>query len=95
MTYQVRHEKREVIQATTHVDGSARLQTVGRRSDPLYWQLIKEFEILTGIPVLLNTSFNEHEPIVCSPFEALDCFLRTKMQILVLGSFAIQAPTIK
>ncbi len=57
--------------------------------NPLYWQLIKEFENLTGVPVVLNTSFNENEPIVCTPQEALDCFLRTKMDVLILGNFFI------
>ena len=69
----------------THVDGSGRLQTVSREVNPLYWQLIEEFRRLTGIPMLLNTSFNENEPIVCRPEEALDCFLRTKMDVLVMG----------
>jgi carbamoyltransferase len=91
MTYRVRRDKQDVIPATIHVDGTARLQTVAPETDPLYWQLIKEFERLTGVPVILNTSFNENEPIVCSPQEALDCFLRTKMDVLVLGPFAICA----
>jgi carbamoyltransferase len=84
--YPVRPEKRSVIPAVTHVDRSGRLQTVRREDNPLYWQLIKEFENLTGVPVVLNTSFNENEPIVCTPQEALDCFLRTKMDVLVLGN---------
>ena len=65
------------------------LQTVSRRHNPLYWQLIKAFETVTGVPVLLNTSFNEHEPIVRTPDEALDCFLRTRMDVLVLGRTVI------
>jgi len=89
MTFQVRPEKRDEIPAPTHVDGSARVQTVSRHTQPLYWQLIKEFERLTGVPVVLNTSFNENEPIVCAPREALDCFLRTKMDVLALGPFVI------
>ena len=84
--YPVRPEKRSIIPAVTHVDGSGRLQTVSRRSNPLYWKLLKSFEALTGVPVLLNTSFNENEPIVHTPAEALDCFLRTRMDILVLGN---------
>jgi carbamoyltransferase len=72
------------------VDGSGRLQTVRREDNPLYWQLIKEFENITGVPVVLNTSFNENEPIVCRPQEALQCFLRTKMDVLVLGDFIIR-----
>lgn len=82
--YGVRPEKQSVIPAVTHVDGTGRLQTVFRASAPLYWQLIKEFESLTGVPVLLNTSFNDNEPIVCTPDEALDCFLRTHMDALVM-----------
>ncbi len=85
MTYRVRPEKRAVIPAPTHVDGTGRLQTVSRRTQPLYWRLIKEFENITGIPVVLNTSFNENEPIVCTPDEALACFLRTRMDVLVIG----------
>jgi len=88
--YPVRPEKRSVIPAVTHVDGSGRLQTVRKEDNPLYWQLIKEFENLTGVPVVLNTSFNENEPIVCTPQEALDCFLRTKMDVLVLGNYFIR-----
>ena len=87
--YGVRPEKHSVIPAVTHVDGTGRLQTVFRASAPLYWQLIKEFESLTGVPVLLNTSFNDNEPIVCTPDEALDCFLRTRMDALVLGNHLI------
>jgi carbamoyltransferase len=83
--YPVCPEKRTVIPAVTHVDGSGRLQTVNRQNNPLYWKLIKAFERLTGVPVLLNTSFNENEPVVNRPAEALDCFLRTKMDVLVLG----------
>jgi carbamoyltransferase len=72
------------------VDGTGRLQTVSREQNPLYWQLIFEFGKLTGVPVLLNTSFNENEPIVCTPQEALDCFLRTKMDVLVLGKYIVE-----
>ena len=91
MTYRVRSDKQDIIPAPTHVDGTGRLQTVSRRTNPLYWQLIKAFEELTGVPVLLNTSFNENEPIVCTPEQALDCFFRTKMDVLVLGPFVIEA----
>jgi carbamoyltransferase len=90
--YPVRPEKRQVIPAVTHVDGSGRLQTVSRRTNPLYWQLLKAFEKITGVPVLLNTSFNENEPIVHQPAEALDCFLRTRMDMLVMGRFVIEKP---
>jgi carbamoyltransferase len=81
----VRAEKRSRIPAVTHVDGSGRLHTVDRAANPLYWTLIERFGRLTGVPVLLNTSFNENEPIVLSPAEALDCFLRTSMDVLVMG----------
>jgi carbamoyltransferase len=89
MTYRVKPEKRSVIPAPTHVDGTGRLQTVSKHTQPLYWRLIKEFENITGVPVVLNTSFNENEPIVCTPDEALDCFLRTKMDVLVIGPYVI------
>lgn len=88
--YPVRPEKRAVIPAVTHVDGSGRIQTVSRRANPLYWRLLKEFERQTEVPVLLNTSFNENEPIVHTPAEALDCFLRTKMDVLVLQSHVLE-----
>jgi carbamoyltransferase len=88
--YPVRLEKRSVIPAVTHVDGSGRLQTVNRSTSPLYWQLLKAFEKVTGVPVLLNTSFNENEPIVHKPEEALDCFLRTDMDVLVMESVVIE-----
>ena len=88
--YSVRPEKRAVIPAPTHVDGTARLQTVNRESNPLYWQLIRTFGDLTGVPVVLNTSFNDNEPIVCRPEEAINCFLRTKMDVLVLGNYILQ-----
>ena len=74
MAYKVKPEKRSVIPAPTHVDGTGRLQTVDRDENPRYWKLIKEFENLTGVPVLLNTSFNENEPVVCTPEEAINCF---------------------
>ena len=90
IVYKIRPEKREIIPAVTHVDGTGRLQTVRREDNPLYWQLIEEFRKITGIPVLLNTSFNENEPIVNTPKEALDCFLRTRMDVLVLGSYFIR-----
>lgn len=85
----IRQEKRALIPAVTHVDGSGRLQTVSRESNPLYYSLIKQFEKKTGIPLVLNTSLNENEPIVCTPEEALQCFLRTKMDVMVLGNFYI------
>ena len=89
LAYSVRPEKRDKIPAPTHVDGTGRLQTVTREANPRYWSLIKSFEQLTGVPVVLNTSFNDNEPIVCRPEEALDCFQRTQMDALVLGDFLI------
>jgi carbamoyltransferase len=87
--YPVRSDKQSVIPAVTHVDGSGRLQTVSRESNPPYWELIRAVEQRTGVPIVLNTSFNENEPIVHQPSEALDCFLRTRMDALVLGDIAI------
>jgi carbamoyltransferase len=87
--FQIREDKRRLIPAVTHVDGSGRLQTVSRRTNPRYHCLIDHFRGLTGIPILLNTSFNENEPVVCKPLEALDCFLRTKMDLLVIGDTLI------
>ena len=87
--FQIRPEKRSLLPAVCHVDGSGRLQTVHADTNPLYHQLISEFCRLTSIPIVLNTSFNENEPVVCRPEEALDCFLRTKMDVLVLGNFYI------
>lgn len=89
LAYAVRREKRAKIPAPTHVDGSGRLQTVSREANPRYWKLIKAFEEITGVPLVLNTSFNDNEPIVCRPEEALDCFKRTQMDALVLGDFLI------
>jgi carbamoyltransferase len=89
LAYSVRREKREKIPAPTHVDGTGRLQTVTREANPRYHALITAFHKLTGVPVVLNTSFNDNEPIVCRPEEALDCFLRTQMDALVLGDFLI------
>ncbi len=92
LAYAVRPEKRKEIPAPTHVDGTGRLQTVSRTVNPRYWRLIREFANLTGVPVVLNTSFNENEPIVCQPEEAIECFLRTKMDVLVLGNTIVRKP---
>ena len=92
LAYPVRPEKRQVIPAPTHVDGTGRLQTVSRRTNPRFWALIQEFERLTGVPVVLNTSFNENEPIVCTPDEAIECFLRTEMDVLAIGDCLVQHP---
>jgi carbamoyltransferase len=87
--YQIKPEKQKLIPAVTHVDGSGRLHTVREDQNPLFYRLINSFEARTGIPLLLNTSFNENEPVVCSPEDALDCFLRTKMDIVVIGDWVI------
>ncbi|CAG1015259.1 partial Decarbamoylnovobiocin carbamoyltransferase, partial [Burkholderiaceae bacterium] len=87
--FQIRAAQRARIPAVTHVDGSGRLQTVSRDTNPRYYRLIEAFRELTGVPMVLNTSFNENEPVVCRPEEALDCFLRTKMDVLVLGDWMV------
>ncbi len=88
--YPIRPEKRPLIPAVTHVDGTGRLQTVSEAANGRYYHLIRAFEARTGVPMVLNTSFNENEPIVCSPEQALDCFLRTRMDLLVLGPVLIR-----
>ena len=89
MAYEVRSEKRDQIPAVTHEDGTGRLQTVDPRTNPRYHSLISAFEKRTGVPVVLNTSFNENEPICCKPEEAIDCFQRTQMDTLVLGNYVV------
>ena len=88
--FKVKTQKQTEIKAVTHVDGSGRLQTVNKKTNPRYHALISEFYSLTGVPMLLNTSFTENEPVVCTPMEALNCFLRTKMDFLVLEDWIIQ-----
>jgi len=88
--FKIRAEKRKEIPAVTHVDGSGRLQTVTWTGNPRYARLIQSFGELTGVPIVLNTSFNENEPVVCQPAEAIDCFLRTRMDVLVLGDIFIE-----
>jgi carbamoyltransferase len=88
--YPIRADRRALIPAVTHVDGSGRLQTVMAETNPRYHRLIETFGRMTGVPIVLNTSFNENEPVVCRPEEALDCFLRTKMDVLVLGNHVVQ-----
>jgi carbamoyltransferase len=90
MAYKIKPRRRELIPAVTHGDGTGRLQTVEKDANPRYWKLISEFKRQTGVPVLLNTSFNENEPIVATPQQALDCFLRTQMDVLVLGSYFLR-----
>jgi carbamoyltransferase len=90
LTYPVRPEKRGLIPAPTHVDGTGRLQTVRRDQNERYYDLIRAFDERTGVPVLLNTSFNENEPICCTPEQAVDTFVRTKMDLLVLGDLVCE-----
>jgi carbamoyltransferase len=90
MVYQIKPERRAEIPAVTHVDGSGRLQTVTREMNPRYYQLIEEFYKLSGVPLVLNTSFNENEPIVCTPRDAIDCFLKTRMDVLYIGNYAVR-----
>jgi carbamoyltransferase len=85
--YKIRADKRAQLSAVNHVDDTGRLQSVNREENPLYYELIRCFERKTGIPVLLNTSFNENEPIVCGPEEAIDCFRRTRMDVLAIGPY--------
>jgi carbamoyltransferase len=88
--YKIRPEHREECQAVNHVDNTGRLQTVRREENPLYYDLIAAFRERTGTPMVLNTSFNENEPIVCRPEEAVDCFARTRMDALCLGPFVVE-----
>jgi len=87
MAPRVRPEKVQIIPAAVHVDGTARIQTIDRLSNPRYYGLIEEFGRLTGVPVILNTSFNQHEPIVMSPADAVSCYLNSGMDALAIGNF--------
>lgn len=93
--YKIRPEKRKALCAVNHVDDTGRLQSVARDENPLYYDLISAFYRKAGIPVILNTSFNENEPIVCRPEEAIDCFQRTKMDVLAIGPFVVKKPAQK
>ena len=88
--FQIKGDMRSKIPAVTHVDGSGRLQTVSQHTNPRYYKLIKTFGEKTGVPIVLNTSFNENEPVVCHPKEALECFLRTNMDVLVMDDIYIE-----
>jgi carbamoyltransferase len=87
--YRIKPTHRERVAAVVHADGTGRLQTVEKGINPLYWKLIRRFGDLTGVPVLLNTSFNENEPIVNTPTQAVDCFLRTRMDALAIGPYLL------
>jgi carbamoyltransferase len=88
--FPIKKEKQHQIPAVTHVDGTGRLQSVDKEISPRYYALIDTFRRRTGIPILLNTSFNENEPIVNKPAEALDCYLRTNMDMLVMENIVIE-----
>jgi len=90
MVYEIKPERRVEIPAVTHVDGTGRLQTVTRESNARFYDLIAAFYQLTGVPIVLNTSFNENEPIVCTPRDAIDCFLKTRIDVLYLGNCAVR-----
>jgi carbamoyltransferase len=92
LVYKVREDQRARIPAVTHVDDTGRLQTVSAETNPRYHALISEFERQTGVPLMLNTSFNEHEPIVATPGEALACYLKTRMDVLALGNWVLTRP---
>ena len=87
--YQIKKNKTNLLPGITHVDGTGRLQTVKKENNLKYYNLISSFHKLTGVPVILNTSFNENEPIVNNPSEAIDCFDRTDMDILVIENYII------
>jgi carbamoyltransferase len=92
LVYDVKEEWRAKLPAITHVDGTARVQTVTRDANPRFYELLETFGRLTGVPVLLNTSFNVQEPIVCTPGEAVRCFQRTQVEWLVLGNLLVGRP---
>ena len=91
--YNVRREKAALIPAICHTDGTARIQTVNRRQNERYYDVIKAFQKLTGVPILVNTSFNTRgKPIVCSPRDAIECFYSSPLDALVIGSFLLKKP---
>jgi carbamoyltransferase len=90
LVYKTKADKRDKIPAVNHVDDTGRLQTVEERVSPRYYRLIREFDRLTGVPVVLNTSFNENEPIVMTPEHAVETFQKTKMDVLVLGNHVVR-----
>ncbi len=92
MVYEIKPERRKQIPAVTHVDGTGRLQTVTREANSRYYDLIDQFYKLTGVPIVLNTSFNENEPIVCTPRDAIECFLKTRIDVLYLGNHVVRRP---
>ncbi len=92
LSFRVRAEKKDLIPAVTHIDETARVQTVSKKTNPRFWNLIKEFENITGVPLIINTSFNlRGEPMVCNPEDALSCFQRSSMDCLVLGNYVVES----
>src|SRR6202041_1111771 len=87
--YKIKPTQRDRIPAVTHEDGTGRLQTVERSINPRYWKLLKRFGEISGVPILINTSFNENEPIVNTPAQAIDCFLRTRMDAIAIGNYLL------
>lgn len=85
----IKKSKKEIVPSVVHIDETCRLQTVTNKFNPKFYNLISNFNEITNVPILLNTSFNENEPIVCSPEEAINCFLRTNMDDLVLNNIII------
>ena len=92
LVYKFKEDKRPLVPAVCHVDQTGRLQTVSKEIQPRYWAIIDEFRKITGVPILLNTSFNEDEPMVCSPEDAVECFQSTHMDVLVMGDFLAVNP---
>ena len=89
MAYSAKVDRRDRIPAVLHVDGTCRIQAVKRAANPRFHRIISEFFSLTGIPMVLNTSFNDQEPIICTPADALDTFSRTEIDFLAIGSFLV------
>ena len=87
--YNIKKEKKNIIPGVVHIDETCRLQTVSKQYNENYYNIINEFFKITQVPIILNTSFNENEPIVCKPEEAIDCFLRTKIDKLYLENYLI------
>jgi carbamoyltransferase len=94
MVFKVKEAQRAKLPAITHVDDTGRLQTVSAATNPRYHALITEFEKQTGVPLVLNTSFNEHEPIVATPGDAINCYLKTRMDMLALGNWVLTRPSV-
>lgn len=89
INFDVKKSKQKMIPAVTHKDGTSRVQLVNKKTNPLYHKMITAFYEITGVPLVLNTSFNDNEPIVCSPDDALNTFMRTKMDFLAIGNYLI------